>query len=127
MLFRQVRQAARSRALIFWIVFALLFGQGLRVCVHALGDDGLAHAAPVHLESALAGADDEDSSVLHHDTLLSALFKTMVAALVFCAVLAPALFIFLPATPQVHSRFRKIPPPPPGHHWLTPPGHAPPY
>ena len=41
MLFQQVRNTARSRTLVFSIVFALLFGQGLRICFHALGDDGI--------------------------------------------------------------------------------------
>jgi len=122
---RQIRQATRSRTPILWLVLALLFGQGLRVCVHAL-DDGPAHAAPVHLESALTGADDEDSSAPHHDILLPTLLKTVVTALVFCAVLGPALFALPPATPQVHSRLWKTRLPPSGHHWLIPPGHAPP-
>ena len=124
MLFQQVRNTARSRTLVFSIVFALLFGQGLRICFHALGDDG--HATPIHVESVLTGADDKDTSASLHDTLLPALLKTVVTALVFCAVLASVFFPFLPATPQVHSRFRKTYLPPPGYHWLTPPGHAPP-
>ncbi len=112
--------------LILWIVLSLLFGQGLRVCFHALGGDGSAHAASVHLESALAGVDDEDASAPDYDTLLPALLKTAVTALVFCAVLAAALFLFPPTTPQVHPRFRKTRLPSLGHYRLTPPGHAPP-
>lgn len=126
MLFRQVRQTARSRALIFWLVLALLFGQGLRVCMHALDGDDPAHATPIHVESAFTGAEDNSPSSLDRDSLLPAFLKTIVTALVFCAVLVPALFLFLPATPQVHSRFRKTRLSPPGHYWLTPPGHAPP-
>lgn len=111
--------------LVFWLVLALLFGQGLRICVHVLGEDST-QAAPVHIESTLTGADDRNATSSDHDTLLPALLKTTVTALVFCAVLVSLLFALSPATPQVHSRFWKIPLPPPGHHWLIPPGHAPP-
>lgn len=112
--------------MILWLVLSLLFGQGLRVCVHALSDEGSAHATPIHVESALIGVDDEDSSVPDYETLLPALLKIAVTALVFCAVLASALFLLLPAPRQVHSRFWRTHLPPLGHHWLTPPGHAPP-
>lgn len=126
MLFRQVHQTARSRTFIFWIVFALLFGQGLRVCMHALDGDGSTYAAPVHVESVFAGTEDSNPSGPCQDMLLPALLKTAVSTLLFCALVA-VLFLFFPATRQRHSPFWKtclIPLP--SHHWLTPPGHAPP-
>lgn len=126
MLLRQVRQTARRRSLIFWIVFALLFGQGLRVCLHALDGDDPAHATPIHVESVFTGTEDNSSSSLDRDSLLPALLKTIFSALVFCALATTAFFPLLSAARYRYPLFWKICLPSFRHHWLTPPGHAPP-
>lgn len=128
MSFPRPRQAARSRALIFWIVFALLFGQGLRVCLHALNGGDSAHATPIHVESAFTGTVDDDplSPDLDVDSLLPALLKSFVSALTFCVLATAMFFLLLAATRQRHPPFRQSRLSPFRHHWLTPPGHAPP-
>jgi len=126
MQFRQVRQTARSRTLIFWIVFALLFGQGLRVCMHALDGDDPAHATPIHVESTFTSTDDNNSSSLNRDSLLPALLKTVFSTLAFCALATTVFFLFLSATRYRHPPFWKTCLPLFHHHWLIPPGHAPP-
>ena len=98
MLFRQVRQTARNRTLIFWIVFALLFGQGLRVCLHALDGDDPAHATPIHVESVFTGTEDNSPSSVDRDSLLPALLKTVFSALAFCALATAVFFPLLSAT-----------------------------
>lgn len=126
MLLQQVRQTARRRTLIFWIVFALLFGQGLRVCLHALDGNDPAHATPIHVESTFTGTEDNSSSSLDRDSPLPALLKTFFSTLVFCALATTAFFPLLFAPRHRYSLFWKICLPSFRHHWLTPPGHAPP-
>lgn len=126
MLFRQVRQTARSRILIFWIVFALLFGQGLRVCMHALDGDDPSHATPIHVESTFTSTDYESPSSLDRDSLLPALLKNVFSALAFCVLASIALILLLSTTSYRYPLFWKTFLPFSCHHWLTPPGHAPP-
>lgn len=126
MLFRQVRQTTRSRALIFWIVFALLFGQGMRVCLHALDGDDPAHATPIHVESAFTGTEDNSPSNPDGDLLQPALLKSIVSVLAFCALATATLFLLLSTTRYRYPPFWKTCLPLLRHHWLIPPGHAPP-
>ena len=126
MLFRQVRQTTHSRTLIFWIVFALLFGQGLRVCLHALDGEDPADVTPIHVESTFTSTDDNNSSSLNRDSLLPVLLKTVFSTLAFCALATTVFFLLLSATHDRHPPFWKTCLPLFRHHWLIPPGHAPP-
>ena len=126
MLFRQVHQTAQRRSLIFWIVFALLFGQGLRVCLHALDGDDPSHATPIHVESAFTSTDDESPSSLDRDSLLPALLKNVFSVLAFCALAITALVLLLSTTSYRYPLFWEPFLPLSCQHWLTPPGHGPP-
>lgn len=120
------------RILIGCLVLALLFAQGLRVCMHDYGaPHAAAHtheAATAHIESTLSvlGTHDEEMSDTH--TTLTGILKNLTAEPLFAALFISLLFILL--TQQQGTvwlvRLRdRVFRPPHGHHF-SPPLRAPP-
>ena len=125
MLFRRLRQARTNKAVLFWLIPALLLSLGLRVCLH-FPDAG--HDTPVHLESALAISADHGTSesTADVDLPLFAVFKTFYSALAFAIV---STLVLLATAPR--PRRRRLTPsefwfPPTVVYSLTPPLRAPP-
>lgn len=117
-----------SRYLAAGLVFALLFAQGLRVCLHVPAtSQAPGVAAASHLESAFSAADVDDDNALHAHATVVGLLKSFAAKLPLVALLA-ATFALLLVSPQTVRRVRAYDSPiPPGDgHRLTPPLRAPP-
>lgn len=123
------RRAARIVAVV--TVLAMLFAQGLRLCVHtaAVAGDGdrlSAVSISVHLESNLGSSDDAYGNAAVRDVQLSLDLVKVVYELVFAVILTAFLIFLLPArttSPQppanLHLRLGGAP-------GLRPPLRAPP-
>ena len=121
-------------AMILWLVVALLFAQGVRLCMHVHHEQVRAadhhHVSTVHLESALGSAADHEESASDVDVPLAALLKALysVLVLVLAFALVSMLVFFAPVIRQLTRRG------PPAGFWfrsstaynLTPPSRAPP-
>lgn len=118
------------RGLTLWLVLAILFAQGLRLCLHALhaADEVHAHAAAIHLESNIASPlDSDDDANDSHVPLGLALIKQLTDSTAFAALLAVML---LPFSPTAKTRFavsRDAIPVPAVDRRLRPPLRAPPH
>lgn len=122
----------RSRkAVLFWLLPALLLSLGLRLCLHAphAADETHTHTAAVHLESNLTSpADSDDDADDSHVSLAFVLFKfgKLIDSLAVAAVLTAALLLLLPRqTTRVPAPARTIPALSGGHRF-RPPLRAPP-
>jgi hypothetical protein len=116
--------------MIFWLVAALLFAQGMRLCMHVHHEPVRAadhhHVSTVHLESALGSAADHEESASDVDVPFAALLKAFYSALAFALV---SMLVFL--APVMRQLTRRGPP---AEFWfrpstaynLTPPSRAPP-
>ena len=133
MSYRHLRQSRISKAVLFWLVPALLLSLGLRVCLHTphTADEVHAHATAIHLESNITSPLDssDDNANDSHVSLAFVLFKfgKLVDSLVVAAVLTAALLLFLPRqTARVPASAGVAVPSLPGGHRLRPPLRAPP-
>ncbi|MBI3547302.1 MAG: hypothetical protein HY081_12040 [Gammaproteobacteria bacterium] len=117
-------------ALVFWLILALLFTQGMRVCLHA--HDAIApapdhaHASSMHLESTLSAAADHEESAFDTDVSLSALLKAFYSSLAFAVVLAFGFFTPILLQLVRHRPSAEIWFPASALYSLTPPLRAPP-
>jgi hypothetical protein len=116
--------------MIFWLVAALLFAQGVRLCMHVHHEPVRAadhhHVSTVHLESALGSAADHEESASDVDVPFAALFKAFYSALAFALMSILVFLAFVPrqltrGCPPAESRFT-----PSAAYNLTPPSRAPP-
>lgn len=110
---------------------AMLFAQGLRLCVHTAavsggGDPLSAVSASVHLESNLGSSDDADGNAAVRDVQLSLDLVKLAYDLVFAVILTAFVVFLLPertASPrplaEFHLRLGGVP-------GLRPPLRAPP-
>src|SRR3989344_4219933 len=117
-------------AIILGLVAALLFAQGIRLCMHVHHEPVRAadhhHVSAVHLESALGSAADHEESASDVDVPFAGLLKAFYSALAFALV--SMLVFFAPVMRQLTRRC------PPAGFWfrsstaynLTPPSRAPP-
>ncbi|MBI5612981.1 MAG: hypothetical protein HY942_07945 [Gammaproteobacteria bacterium] len=111
--------------LVWSLILAMLFAQGLRMCIPAVNDG---HHGPIHLESLLTATADQHESDSDTDTdlALAGILKIFSLSLAFCALL---VFIALPAAPYriglllTSDEVRFHPPPRIG---FSPPLRAPP-
>ena len=117
-------------ALVFWLILALLFAQGMRVCLHAHHDSVPVadhdHGSTMHVESTLSTVADHDESASDVDVSLPMLLKAFYSGLAFAVVWA---FVFL--APLLQQLARRCQPakfwfPPSTIYRLTPPLRAPP-
>ena len=116
--------------MILWLVAALLFAQGVRLCMHVHHEPVRAadhhHVSTVHLESVLGGAADHEESASDVDVPFAALLKAFYSVLAFALVSMPVFF-----APVMRQLTRRCPP---AGFWfrsstaynLTPPSRAPP-
>ena len=90
------------RVLTLWLVLAILFAQGLRLCLHVYDGSApqtyAAGTASSHLEATLGTHDDEASSNAHVPLL--SLLKNLVAEPLVAIVFAVLLIVML-APPRV--------------------------
>jgi hypothetical protein len=116
------------RTLVWSLILAMLFAQGLRMCIPAVNDG---HHGPIHLESLLSAAADqhESDSGTNTDLPLAGILKIVKAFsmnLAFCALLVVIVALLAPRrigprfTPD-EFRFR-----PPRRIGFIPPLRAPP-
>jgi hypothetical protein len=117
-------------ATILFLVAALLFAQGVRLCMHIhhepVSTADHHHVSTVHLESTLGAVADHGESASDVDVPFAALLKA------FCSVLALALvsmLVFLAPVPRQLAR--RSPPAgfrftPSAAYNFTPPSRAPP-
>lgn len=122
------RSRNRKSVLVFWLILALLFAQGMRVCLHA--HDATAsdheHNSAMHVESTLSAAVDHEESAFDADVSLPALLKAFYSSLAFAVVLvfsllAPILLQRVWRRPSIEVWFPVSP-----LYSLTPPLRAPP-
>ena len=116
--------------MILWLVTALLFAQGVRLCMHVHHEPVRAadhhHVSTVHLESILGTVADHEELASDVDVPFAALLKAFYSALAFALV---SMLVFLaPISRQLARRyllseFHFIPA---AAHNLTPPSRAPP-
>lgn len=131
MFFRRLHRARTRKAVLFWLIPALLLSLGLRVCLHVphATDEAHTHAAAIHLESNLTSpADSDDDANDSHVSLAFALFKfgKLIDGLAVAAVLTAALLLFLPRqTTRIPTPAGTIPALSGGHRF-RPPLRAPP-
>ncbi|MDO8413694.1 MAG: hypothetical protein Q7S51_07905 [Gallionellaceae bacterium] len=100
-------RANRSRLIVFFLLPMLLLAQGMRICLHDLGNPAHVaehqHTTPLHLESPLSGLHDHEEALGDVDVPFSALIKLCSAALAF-AIVTTVIFLLL-AMPQRNHRF----------------------
>lgn len=130
MIFHRLRRS--RKAVLFWLLPALLLSLGLRLCLHApyVADEAHTHAAAIHLESNLMSpADSDDDANDNHVPLAFALFKfgKLIDSLAVAAVPAAALLLLLlpRQTTRVPAPAGTIPALSGGHRF-RPPLRAPP-
>lgn len=121
------RSPVVRRTVLLWLGVAILFAQGLRVCLH--GHDYPPHvgdASLVHVESTLSILNSHDEANTDGEIPLAMLLK-LLASLPFDALLLATVLLFVIA--QEQQRFAlatntgRIPDRPPH---FSPPGRAPP-
>jgi hypothetical protein len=118
--------------LIAGLILALLFAQGLRVCIHAYGNltHVAAHAhdvAATHLESTLSLLDGHDESTSDVHVPLIGVLKHLSAEPLIAALFITLLLVLLPQQRAVwfaQPRDRVFRPP--HGHYFSPPLRAPP-
>ena len=119
------------RILISWLILALLFAQGLRVCIHTYGEPHVAaqvhNAAATHLESTFSMLDDHGGAMSDTHITLIGILKSLTAEPLYAALFITLLFILLTQQRTVwlvqprDQVFR-----PPHGHYFSPPLRAPP-
>ncbi len=123
-------RSAAGNILIFVALLAVLFTQGLRLCLHTphVEDVGYAHAAAVHLESNLTSpAEPDDDANDRHVTLGLALVKQLIDSLAFAILLVAVWALFLLRPNQRFAIPRNTKPLLPVAYRLRPPLRAPPF
>lgn len=119
------------RTFTWWLILALLFAQGLRVCLHVYDDS--AHqpypdaVASSHLESTFSQFGDNDPTTVDTHIPLLGLLKNFAAAPLVALVTAVLLIVLL--TPERVVRLAWLHdnvPRPRFDHRFTPPLRAPP-
>lgn len=130
MLLRRLRQSHTGKAVLFWLIPALLLSLGLRVCLHApdATNPDQADAAAIHLENDLASTADLDDADNGHVSPAFAPFKfgKLADVFAFAAVLTATLLLFLSReTTRVFAPAWTIPALSHGHRF-RPPLRAPP-
>lgn len=125
------RRCRAARIVAVVMAFAMLFAQGLRLCIHTTAVSGgndtpAAVSALVHLENNLGSSDDADGNAAVRDVPLSLDLVKLVYDLVFAVILTAFVVFLLPertANPQplaeFHPRLGGVP-------GLRPPLRAPP-
>lgn len=108
-------------------LFALLVGQGLRLCLHTADPAvaGHSHAPTAHLESNLLSPGEPDDGADQHVSLGLAVVK-LLADGVLAIVLTVALIWLLPSLRQHFAVSRRTPLLPSADYRLRPPLRAPP-
>lgn len=118
------------QVLTLWLVLAILFAQGLRLCLHApyAADEMRTHATAIHLESNLTSSTEPgDDANDRHVTLGLALVKQLIDSLAFAILLAAVWTLFLLRPNQRFAIPRNTKPLPPVAYHLRPPLRAPPF
>jgi len=117
--------------LIAGLILALLFAQGLRVCIHTYGAPHLAahahDATTTHLESTLSLFDGHDESTSDVHVPLIGVLKHLSAEPLIAALFITLLLVLLPQQRAVwfaQPRDRVFRPP--HGHYFSPPLRAPP-
>lgn len=129
MIFHRLRRS--RKAVLFWLLPALLLSLGLRLHLHAphAADEAHTHAAAIHLESNITSpADSDDDANDSHVSLAFVLFKfgKLIDSLAVAAVLTAALLLLLPRqATRVPAPAGTIPAQSGGHRF-RPPLRAPP-
>ena len=119
------------RILIGCLILALLFAQGLRVCIHAYdAPHAVEHAhdaAATHIESSFSVLDDHGEAMSDSHITLIGILKNLTAEPLFAALFVSLLFILLTQQGTVwltQPRDRVFRPP--HGHYFSPPLRAPP-
>jgi len=109
-------------------LFALLVGQGLRLCLHTAdaANAGPAHTTVSHLESNLLSPGEPDDGADQHVSLGLAVVKQLADG-ALAILLTVALVWLLPPLRQYFAVSRRTPLLPSGDFRLRPPLRAPPF
>jgi len=124
MLARFRRKTSTQSIAVVLMLFALLAGQGVRLCLHTI-DATPKHTATVHFENNLLTPDQPDDGGDHHVSLGLALVKQVSDGLL-AIVVTVALVWLLPPLRNSFADSRSTPQRPSAGFRLRPPPRAPP-